>query len=74
MYTMEVFDTLKEKNAMVMSVYCVTEYTTESHFHRQKVGIIYETQQSTFLNLLFFFHGKHVLVMHTVGKKALDTI
>jgi hypothetical protein len=28
MYIMEVFDTLKEKNAVVMSMYHVTEYTT----------------------------------------------
>ena len=57
-----------------MSVYRVTEYTAFSRFHRQKVGIMYETQQSTSLNLLFFFHRKHVLVMHTVGNKALDTV
>jgi len=56
-----------------MSVYCVTEYTRYSRFRRQKVGIMYETQQSTFLTCFFPFI-ENMLVMHTVGKKALDTI
>jgi len=71
MYTMEVYE--RKECFGNVSVLCHRIHQILSFSQTKSWHYLWSTTEY-FLNLLFSFHRKHVLVMYTVGKKALDTI